>query len=165
VKVLFALAALAFGLSAPALAGTEATAAAPAAPALINGFLTPYEPLAGTPCFACVVATGTTTKAIRSFGLGLPVYAIPLSLAKVGVLSYFQASVSTKCVIKITATVYGRTVPVITSAPFNVYGGHVAWYNLVISRPVYHGVGGTFSSQYICGTFKSNISSQEIYLL
>jgi hypothetical protein len=162
---MFALAAFAFGLAAPALADVRVPAAAPTPPPLINGLLTPYEPLAGTPCFACVVPNGTTAKAVRSFGLGLPVYSIPLSLAKVGVLSYFQANVTSMCVIKITATVYGKTVPVTTSAPFKVYGVNVAWYDLVIPRPSYHGINATFSSQYVCGTFKSNVSTQEIYLI
>jgi hypothetical protein len=164
-KFLFALAALSVTLTAPTLANETVSAAVPAPPALINGILTPFDPVVGTPCFGCVVPAGSTTKNVRTLGMGLPVYTIPLSLTSVGVLSFYEPNVTGKCAIKISAVFAGKTIPVLTSPTFSVSAGRQAFYHIVIPRPAYHGILATFETQYFCGSFKSNISSQQIYLV
>jgi hypothetical protein len=125
--------------------------------------------VAHVPCLSCVLppASGYTKPVVASLGLGEPLSIIPKSVkAGVLVVTYSDTSYTGSCKVHVTVAigttvVINQTSPAITGFKASTYGyvsGSFARPNIPFTGEV------TLTEQAICGTYKSNIVSSELFI-
>jgi hypothetical protein len=184
-----AVAALLLALSAPSAAATFAVGPAVAetapmsvlpdatkVPAVQLGALLLTLPVltangkapAHVPCLSCVLppSSGYTKPVARTLGLGEPLATVPATVkAAVLAVTYSDSGFTGSCKIHLVVAIGSLVVINQTSAAIAFKTGTFGYVSAAFTRPNIPFTGDvTISEQAICGSFKSNVVSTQVFV-